>query len=67
MIALPDGGIFIYGNEGGGLVLRFDAQLQTHSPLLKKKFFWVDTSARKQWRREGDVDYQQMPDGVLHV
>jgi hypothetical protein len=67
LIALPDGGIFIYGNEGGGLVLRFDAQLQTHSPLLKKKLFWVDTSLVSQWRREGDVDYQQMHDGILRT
>jgi hypothetical protein len=65
LIALPDGGFFIYGNEDGGLVLRFNAQLQTYSPLLKQKFFWIDTSLVSQWRRKGDVDYQQLHDGVL--
>jgi hypothetical protein len=67
LIALPDGGVFIYSNEDGGLVLRFDAQLQTHSPLLKQKFFWVDTNLVSQWRREGNVDYQRMHDEVLRA
>jgi hypothetical protein len=64
-IALSDGDICIEGSEDGSFVLRFDAQLQTHSSLLRKKLFWVDTNLVNQWRREDNAEYQKLSYGVL--
>jgi hypothetical protein len=63
--ALSDGGICIEGSEDGSLVLRFDAKLQAHSSLLRKKLFRVDTNLVNQWKREGNAECQKLPYSVL--
>jgi hypothetical protein len=60
-----DDGTFLVKDGNAGIVIRFDANLKTKSPLLGRRLFWVDTQEIQRFRREGDVNYQAMHDAIL--
>lgn len=60
-----DDGTFLVKDGEGGVVIRFDANLNTKTPLLGKQLFWVDTMEIQRFRKDGDVNYQAMHDEIL--
>jgi len=60
-----DDGTFLVKDGNAGIVIRFDANLKTKSPLLGQRLFWVDTQQIQRFIREGNINYQAMHDSIL--
>ena len=60
-----DDGTFLVKDGVGGVVIRFDANLNTKSPLLGRQLFWVDTDQIQRFQSDNGVNYQAMHDAIL--
>jgi hypothetical protein len=66
-----DDGTFLVVNSSGGLIIRFDKDFQTHSPLLNRKIFVFDQdeysdgmfidkiTGKKYWEQRGEQIYSK--------
>lgn len=64
-LLLLEDGTFLVKDGNAGIVIRFDANLKTKSPLLGQQLFWVDTKEIERFRSNGNVNYQAMHDAIL--
>lgn len=62
---LLDDGTFLVKDGNAGIVVRFDANLKTKSPLFGRQLFWVDPKEIQRFRNNGDVNYQTMHDTIF--
>ena len=62
---LLDDGTFLVKDGNGGIVIRFDPDLKTKSPLFNRQFFWVDPKEIEGFHSNGNVVYQAMHEAIL--